>query len=148
MTEPGMVWTVAAGRRPRDAEVHQQRVLLGVDHDVGRLQIAVDDAGPVRGGEAGHDLPRQRQDARQRQLRLPLQQGRRVRPLHIRHREIERALDLAQVMDADDVRVGDLAGELELALEAVFELPVPPAAVGSTRMSFSATAVPRVSSQA
>ena len=39
-------------------------MILGVDHDVGRLEIAVDDASLVRGAEAGHDLTRQRQEAR------------------------------------------------------------------------------------
>ena len=45
-------------RRARDAEVHDERVVLGGDHDVRRLQIAMDDARLVRGDQAGGDLPR------------------------------------------------------------------------------------------
>jgi hypothetical protein len=62
------------------------------------------------------------ENAGQRQLRLPLEQGGQIRTLHVLHRQVERAVDLAQVVDADDVGMGDLARELQLALEPVFEL--------------------------
>ena len=39
---------VVAPRRQRDAEVHDQRMVFGVDHDVGRLEVAMHDAGLVR----------------------------------------------------------------------------------------------------
>jgi len=45
------------GGRARDAEVHDQRVVLRVDHDVGRFQIAVHDAGLVRGNQPRDHLP-------------------------------------------------------------------------------------------
>ena len=38
--------------RSSDAEIHDHRLVVGVEHDVGRLQIAVDDAGFVRGDKA------------------------------------------------------------------------------------------------
>ena len=98
-------------------------MVLRVDHDVRRFQIAMDDAGLVRGGEAGGDLAGEQQDARQRQLRLALQQGRQVGALHVLHREVERALDFAQVVDADHVGMGHLARQLQLTLEAILELP-------------------------
>ena len=109
--------------RPRDAEVHQQRMVLRIDHDVRRFQIAMDDAGFVRGGEAGGDLTGEQQHARQRQPRFALQQGRQVGALHVLHRQIERALDFAQVVDADHVGMGHLPRQLQLTLEAILELP-------------------------
>ena len=39
-----------------------------------------------------------------------------------RHRQVLDAVDLAEVVDADDVLVGDLAGQHQLALEALLEL--------------------------
>ncbi len=41
---------------------------------------------------------------------------------HERHRQVLDAVDLAEVVDADDVLVGDLARQHELALEALLEL--------------------------
>ena len=49
-----------------------------LDHDVGRLQVAVDDAGFVRGLEAAGDLPREPQRARDRQLAVAPQHRRQV----------------------------------------------------------------------
>ena len=97
-------------------------MVLRVDHDVRRFQIAMDDAGLVRGGEAGGDLAGEQQDARQRQPRLALQQGRQVGALHVLHREVERALDVAQVVDADHVGMGHLARQFQFTLEAILEL--------------------------
>ena len=48
-----------AARRAGDAEVHDQGLAVGVDHDVGGLEIAMHDAGRVRG-----DAARRRSSAR------------------------------------------------------------------------------------
>ena len=121
-----MAATVAPDGRPRDAEVHDERVVLGVHHDVGGLQIAMHDAGLVRGGEPRRDLPGDRQRAIDRQPALALQDRREIRSLDVRHRDVLDAVDLAEIVDADDVLVGDLAGEQQLALEALLERLRPP----------------------
>ena len=46
---------------------------------------------------------------------------RQVRALDVRHRDVLDAVDLADVVNADDVLVGDLAGEQQLALEPSLE---------------------------
>ena len=55
---------VAARRGARDAEIHHAGMVFGVEHDVGGLQIAVDDARFVRGHQARDDLLRDAQRAR------------------------------------------------------------------------------------
>ena len=104
--------------RARDAEIHDQRAAVGRDHDVLGLEIAVHDADFVGGAEARRDLLRDRERARHRQLALALQHVREVLPFDERHRQVLDAVELAQIVNADDVLVGDLAGEHELALEA------------------------------
>ena len=63
-----------------------------------------------------------RERAIDRQPAVALQDRREVRSLHVRHRDVRDAVDLAEVVNADDVLVRDLAGEQELALEAALEL--------------------------
>jgi hypothetical protein len=48
---------------------------------------------------------------------------RQIGALHIGHGEVQRPANLAEVVDPDDVRVSDLARELQLALESLLELP-------------------------
>ena len=50
-----------------------------------------------------------------------LQQRREVRALDVRHRDVRDAVDLAEIVDADDVLVRDLAREQQLALEPALE---------------------------
>ena len=51
-----------------------------------------------------------------------LQDRRQVRPVDVRHRDVLDALDLADVVDPDDVLVGDLTGEQQLPLEPALEV--------------------------
>ena len=108
--------------RSRDAEVHDHGVAVLIDHDVGRLQVPVHDAGLVRGGEAGGHLSRDSQRARHREPALAPEDRRQVVALDVGHRDVLDALDLAEVVYADDVLVRDLAGEQQLALEAALQL--------------------------
>ena len=124
-------------------------MVLRVDHDVRRFQIAMDDAGLVRGGEAGGDLAGEQQDARQRQPRLALQQGRQVGALHVLHGEVQRAVDVAQVVDRTTLGWVTWRASFSSRLKRSSScLSSARGVVASTRMSLSATAVPSVSSQA
>ena len=56
--------------RARDPEVHDRRLVVGADHDVGRLEVAMNDARVMRGDEARRRCPRDAERSRDRQLRL------------------------------------------------------------------------------
>ena len=108
-----------------NAEVHDERVGLitgAAGHDVGRFQVPVHDARLVRGGESFGDVPREAQGARKRQLSVAPQYRRQIVAFDVRHRDVLDAIDLAEVMNADDVLVRDLAPEEQLVLEAFFDL--------------------------
>ena len=111
-----------AADRSRDPEIHDQRAIVGRDHDVLGLQIAVDDADLVGRLQPGRDLFRDRQRLGHGQLSLPPQPVGEVLPFDKRHREVLDAVELAEIVDPDDVFVGDLAGQDELALEAALDL--------------------------
>ena len=53
---------------------------------------------------------------------LAAQDAGKIRALDVRHRDVLDAVDLADVVDADDVPVRDLAGEQQLALEPPLDL--------------------------
>ena len=93
-------------------------------HDVGGLEIAVHDAGFVRRHEPGHDVPDDA-TAPRAPAACPsrFEHGREIRALEVRHRDVLDAVDLAEIVNADDVLVRDLAGEDQLLLEPALHLP-------------------------
>ena len=101
------------------AEIHHQHPAGLVAHDVLRLQVAVNDACAVRGFEraAGllHDLDRFLGS----KFSLLLHQAAQVLTLDELHGDELHAVGLAQVVDPDDVLVGDLGGQKQFLLEAV-----------------------------
>ena len=110
------------GNRP-EAEVEHQRVAAGparIDHDVGGLQVAVDDLQGVRGGDGvdhlGHEVNRFRglERAFRREHVAQVPAGNvgedRANPVFGRSAEVE---------DRHDVRVVQLAAETHLAPEAL-----------------------------
>ena len=125
--------------RLRDSPVHEEHFAEGAHHDVGRLDVAVNEAPLVREGERVEELP---EDV-QAPLERPVSVRRRVARLqaledrleglapHAGHDEVERAVVvLADVVDGHDVRVlerpdrpdlvdeaGDRLGALDLAAE-------------------------------
>src|SRR5581483_8965713 len=104
----------------RQAEVDDLGAALGVDEDVGRLHVAVDDARLVRVLErlrhvAGDLAGAAPGDAVRRVLDELLE----ARARDELHREVERAADLARVEDRADVGVLELRRAPRLALEAL-----------------------------
>ena len=104
MIEPGQRHVRGAGAG--DAEVGDLRAALLVEDHVVRLEVAVDDAAPVREARGAQDLDRR--------CRSPApgpaapRSGRSLfseRPVDVLHRDVVGAVPLAAVEDADDVRV-------------------------------------------
>ena len=118
----------AASSRPlaaREAEVrddgaHASRpARVRLEHDVRALEVAVDDAGFVRRGERGGHLLDERQGflgAQTPAVREPLGERDARQELHRQKRE---RLVVEHVEGAADVGVGDAAGEVDLAEEAL-----------------------------
>src|SRR5262249_39147623 len=104
--------------RSGDAEVHEKRPAVLVDHDVGRLEVAVHDAGSMRGNEPRQGLSQNGQRARYWKMSFGSQNRGEIITLDVRHRDVLDAADLSEIVNTDDVLVRDLAGEQQLALEA------------------------------
>ena len=82
----------------------------------------MDDADFMGGDHALDDLPRQRHDVAHRDLGAPAHHRQQRLALDERHRQVPEAVDLADVVDADDIAMGDLPRELRLTLETTLEV--------------------------
>jgi hypothetical protein len=101
-----------------DAEVQHLDGVVGADHDVRGLEVAVDDPVGVGAGQRarhrGHDRehPRHRQALAARELRQGLAGD-------VLEHQIGRVVVLADLMDRDDVRVRAASGHARLGEEAL-----------------------------
>ena len=77
----------------------------------------MDDAALVRGGEPGADLPRDLERAVLREAADAAEQRREILAVHVLHRQERVAVDLADVVDAADVRVRHLARHPHFGVE-------------------------------
>ena len=105
-TSPAAVTALAGLVEQRgDAEVDELDA-AGTDDDVGRLDVAVHDAGGVGGAEGGEhrdrDRPPPRTPASGPVVRQPLSERLSAHPLH---HEVQEAVRLAGVVDGDGVGV-------------------------------------------
>ncbi len=108
--------------RLSNSEVCDQGVLvLSLDHDVGRFEIPMYHTGLMRRREARRDLACNAQRARQRKRTVARENRGEIRAADVRHRDVLDAVDLAEVVDADDVLVRYLARDEQLTLEATIE---------------------------
>ena len=108
------------GYRLCDPEIHQADPFLGVDHDVARLEVAVEDARLVDGPQAGGRLESHAIGQVYRERRLLPEHLAEVLPSDQLHRAIQDALILAVFVDGADVLVPDLAGQRDLVVEAPY----------------------------
>ena len=99
------------GHGAREAEIEDDGQLVGIDHHIAGFQITVHHARFVRGGQPRRDAPGKRQRARHRQSSLTTDPRRQALALDERHRQVLDAVDLAKIVDADDVPVSHLPRE-------------------------------------
>ena len=96
-------------------------MVVVVEQDVGRLDVAVHEAAPVRRVERAGDLAEQRQRARRANEAVALEQRLQIAALDVAHRQEELPVLLAGLVDRDDVRVVERGGEPRLVEEAAAE---------------------------
>ena len=107
----------AVGEHLRDAEVEDLHAALGRDLDVGRLQIAMDDAALVRRLERQRDLMDDRQRLIERQRAGDEPHAERF-ARHQLHLDDAALLDLAEAEQHRDVRMIERRQHARFALEA------------------------------
>src|SRR3954453_11905804 len=105
----------------RDTEVHQPSLTLGVDPDVRWLDVPVNDAALVRIREPVEKTDDEIQRVTGADRDVLRDQVGEVVSLDVLHRDEEMVVDLAEIVDRDDVRVLQRAGRLRLAEESVAE---------------------------
>ena len=103
---------------------------MELDHQVGRLNVAMDQAMLVGVVQSEADLPHQftsQADGQRAALRNPSAQIDAVDELH--HQEMS-AVGLGRIVGRDDIRMAKLAGNLDFAPEIGPRLPAQPESVG------------------
>ena len=124
---PGFVSRCRPARAARDAEVqHLDEVRLAVardEEDVLGLEIAVDDAGGVRGGQRAADLDRDLAGPVRVEAALVRQHVGEIDPVEVLHDEVGAAVvGRAEVHHVDDVGMADARGGARLAPEPLDQL--------------------------
>jgi hypothetical protein len=100
-----------------EPEVGDAQLAPAVEHQIRRLQIAVEDSAIVRGREPGTELPREIERLVGRQATDPLRERREIFAVDVLHREKRQAVHFADVVDAADVRMRDLSRAPDLLVE-------------------------------
>ena len=106
---------VAAEGQPEVRDAHPPS---SIEHDVGGLQIAMQQSAIVRGGETSADLVRGLQSLVAGQAADAAQQRRKILAVDVLHGEKVLAVHLADVVDATDIRVRNLAGIPHFGMKA------------------------------
>ena len=105
------VFRVELARDRRQPEVHDAHFPAGIDHDVRRLEVAVQHAFHVRGRQPRAQLPGDLDPFVDRQSADAFQQRGQIFPVHVLHRQIQLAVRFADVVDAAHVGMRELARE-------------------------------------
>src|SRR5580704_9603125 len=103
----------------RETEVGNENLIVFVDKNVLRLQVAMDDAFAVGGGEGFGKLASVVEYALKRQLGILHQDVMEVGALDKRHGDELDAADFPHVVNAEDIFMRNFAGEEEFLLETL-----------------------------
>ncbi len=120
------VSTSVASSQP---EVGQPHAPPAVDHDVGRLEIAVEHPLVVGRGQSRAQLPRHLSRLVRRQATDAPQQRGKVFPVHVLHRQEHVAIGFADVVHTTHVGMADLSCDADLGAE-----PRQPIGVGGDKV--------------
>ncbi len=99
------------------AEVGDARPAAAVDHHVGRLEVAMDDAFLVDRGQSRAEVACDLEGLVRRQPSDPRQERLQVLAVDVLHGQEGLVLDLHDVVEAAHARMGHLAAESDLAVE-------------------------------
>ena len=114
-----ILWQFRA-QQASDAEVGDQRLAEAIEQDVGRLQVAMDHAPPVRVVQRPSRVAQQLHRVEPRQRPLLLQASRQGACGQV-HGDIQPAVGLAHLEDRDDVRVPQGGARARLLVEAPYK---------------------------
>ena len=103
--------------RPGDSETQDLRVAVLIDHDVLRLQVAVNDTKPVGFGEAVTELATDADDLSRAERAAPPDEVLHILARHQFHRQVVHAVGSAEIEESTDIAVRDAPGALHLARE-------------------------------
>jgi hypothetical protein len=104
-----------------EAEIHEAGLPAPIDHDVGGLEIAMDQPFAVGGGETCADSGGQLGGLGARQASDAREQGGHVFAIHKLHRNVKLPIDFTDIVNAANMRMRDLARGAHLV-----ENPMPP----------------------
>ena len=110
---------VGAGDLAGNAEIHDPDAALGVDPDIVRFKIPVDNAQPVSLSQARRDLRSERTCYFGREPAFAAEQRSQILARHILHGDEECSGFFMEVVQPADILVTDAAGQLELVFEAL-----------------------------
>ena len=105
--------------RARDSKIHHDRLALLVDHDVGRLDIAMNHALAMRVIQRARDFGENRLRHRNRKCLVLRQHIVERAPVDVLHDEIQKAVFLFDGVDIDDVRMIELGGGSRLCQKPI-----------------------------
>ena len=100
--------------RLRDAKVHDLNVAVGLDHDVGRFDVAVDDVVAVCHAQGAAHLRAYLGDLARVDAAAPLDGAFEIGAAHVLHDDVVHAVVLAPVVDVDDVGAREVGRSLGL----------------------------------
>ena len=102
----------------RNAKVHDLHVAIALHHDVGGLDVTVDDVVAMGDGERGAHLRTDLCNLARMDVAALLDGGLEIRAAHVLHDDVVRIAVTAPIVDVDDVGATQVGGSLCLLPEA------------------------------